>query len=105
MREFIIILLIGIFAGVIDILPMLKMKLDNYSVFSAFFHYIISSFVIFNTDLFNQVGWLKGGIITLFLAIPVMILVAKNDKKSVIPMIVMSILLGSLMGIAGNFIL
>lgn len=105
MKELLLTLLIGIVAGIIDILPMLKMKLDKFSIFSAFAHYLIASFIIFSTDLFGMAWWLKGGAITLLLAIPVMILVAKEDKKSVVPMAVMSVVLGTLIGTAGHFVL
>lgn len=32
MREFFFTLLIGIAAGILDVLPMIKMKLDKYSI-------------------------------------------------------------------------
>lgn len=98
-------LLIGVIAGIIDVLPMIKMKLDKYSVSSAFVHYIIAPFIIFNTELFGMAWWLKGGVISLLLAVPTMILVAKDDKKSVVPMIIMSIILGTLVGVSGFFML
>ena len=105
MKEFLLTLLIGILAGIIDVLPMIKMKLDKYSISSAFVHYLIAPFIIFNTELFGMPWWLEGGVITLLLAIPVMILVAKEDKKSVVPMSIMSVVLGMLMGVAGHFVL
>lgn len=63
MKEFLLTLLIGIAVGVIDILPMLKMKLDKYSISSAFIHFLIAPFIIFNTDLFGMTWWSKGGVI------------------------------------------
>lgn len=103
MKEFLLTLLIGVVAGVIDVLPMIKMKLDKYSVTSAFVHYLITPFIIFNTALFGMAWWLKGGVINLLLAIPVIILAAKDDKSSVPPMIVMSIVLGTVIGVVGHF--
>ncbi len=100
MKELLLTLLIGVIAGVIDVLPMIKMKLDKYSISSAFVHYLIAPFIIFNTDLFGMIWWLKGGVITLLLAIPVIILVAKDDKKSAVPIVVMSVFLGTLMSVA-----
>lgn len=47
-----------------------------------------------NTDFYGVEWWLKGGIIGFILALPVIILVAKDDKKSVPPMLVMSTILG-----------
>ena len=100
MKELLLTLLIGIAAGVIDVLPMIKMKLDKYSEISAFVHYLIAPFIIFNTELFGMAWWLKGG---LALAIPVVILAAKDDKTSAPPMIVMSVVLGTVIGVVGHF--
>ena len=44
--NFLLTLLIGIVAGVIDVLPMIKMKVDKYSCISAFVYYAIVPFVI-----------------------------------------------------------
>ena len=97
-------LLIGIVAGVIDVLPMIKMKIDKYSIISAFVYYLIVPFIIFSIDWFGQLWWLRGGVVSLLIAIPVIILVAKEDKKSPIAMTVMSIILGSIIGIIGHFL-
>lgn len=105
MKELFVTLLIGVVAGVIDVLPMIKMKLDNYSKASAFIHYLIAPFIIFNTGLFGMVWWLKGGVLNLLLAIPVIILAAKDDKKSALPMTVTSVVLGTAIGIVGHFVL
>lgn len=105
MKEFLLTLLIGILAGVIDILPMIRMKLDKYSVFSAFIHYLIAPFVIINTKLFGLPWWSKGGVINLLLAIPIIILVAKDDKKSIVPMTITSIVLGTLISLVSHLVM
>lgn len=105
MKTILLTTLIGIIAGVIDVLPMIKMKLDKYAISSAFIFYIIMSFIICNTDLFGMAWWLKGGIITLALAIPIIIIVSKEDKKSIPAMAVMSVVLGTLIGVAGHYII
>lgn len=105
MRTILLTLLIGALAGLADVLPMIKMKVDKHSTASAFVHYLIAPFIIFNIELFDMPWWLKGGAVTLLLAVPVMILVARDDKKSVVPMVGMSIILGTLIGIAGHFVL
>ena len=97
-------LLIGIVAGVIDVLPMIKMKIDKYSIISAFVYYLIVPFIIFSIDWFGQLWWLRGGVVSLLIAIPVIILVAKEDKKSPNAMTEMSIILGSIIGIIGHFL-
>lgn len=102
--NFLLTLLIGIVAGVIDVLPMIKMKVDRYSILSAFVYYLIVPFVIFGVDWFGDIWWLRGGMASILMAIPVIILVAKEDKKSPIAMTVMSIVLGSIIGIVGHFL-
>ena len=89
--HFLLTLLIGIVAGVIDVLPMIKMKVDKYSCLSAFFYYVIVPFIIFEIKWFAQLWWLKGGIVALLIAIPVIILVSKEDKKSPVAMTIMSL--------------
>jgi len=103
MKTFLLTCLIGMIAGAIDILPMIKMKLDRHSIASAFVFYFILPFVILDIDLFGLVWWLKGGVTGLAMALPIIIMVAKEDKKSA-PLI-MSAVLGTLIGIAGHFLL
>ena len=93
--NFLLTLLIGIAAGVIDVLPMIKMKVDKYSCISAFVYYIIVPFVIFGVNWFGNLWWLKGGVVAILMALPVIILVSKEDKKSPVAMTIMSIVLGS----------
>ena len=100
--DFILTLLIGIVAGVIDVLPMIKMKVDKYSCISAFVYYVIVTFVIFGINWFGDLWWLRGGVTSLLMAIPVIILVAKEDKKSPVAMTIMSIVLGSIIGLVGH---
>ncbi len=105
MTTFLLTLLTGVVFGTIDILPMLKMKLDKFSILSAFVFYLVVPFIVFNTDLFAMAWWLKGGVISLLLALPVVIIVAKDGIKAIMPMIAMSIVLGTLIGVVGKFVL
>ena len=105
MKTFLLTCLIGMIAGAIDILSMIKMKLDRHSIASAFVFYFILPFVILDIDLFGLVWWLKGGVTGLAMALPIIIMVAKEDKKSAPPMLIMSAVLGTLIGVAGHFLL
>jgi len=104
MKTFLLTLLVGVVSGTIDIMPMIKMKLDKYSITSAFVFYLIAPFIVYNTNLFRMPWWLKGGVVTLLLALPVIIVVAKNDMKATVPILVMSVVLGTLIGVAGKFV-
>ena len=102
MKTFLLTAVIGIMAGLIDILPMLKMKLDKYAISSAFVFYFIMPFFIFNINLFGMAWWLKGAVLAFVSALPVMIIVAKSERKSLLPMAFMAILLGTFIGVAGH---
>jgi hypothetical protein len=104
MKEILLTLVVGIIAGIIDIAPMIKMKLDRYAISSAFIFYFVMPFVIFNLQLLENVWWLKGGLITFVLAIPTIIIVSKADKKAAIPIGIMALVLGTGIGIAGHFL-
>lgn len=104
MTDILLLALVGILAGTLDILPMVKNKLDKCSIISAFVFYLILPFIIFSINLFHIIWWLQGGIVAFILALPIIILVAKEDKKAAIPMAIMSIILGTLIGIAVYFI-
>ena len=99
MREILLTLLVGTIIGIIDILPMIKMKLDRYAISSAFIFYFVMPFIIFNLALFSDLWWLKGGLITLILSIPTLILISKADKKGVIPISIMAVI-----GVTGHFL-
>lgn len=103
MKIFLLTLLTGAVFGIIDILPMLKMKLDKSAIISAFVFYLIIPFIIYNTNLFGMPWWLKGGVITLLLALPVIIIVAKDGMKAAAPIAVMSVVLGTLIETVGRF--
>ena len=105
MKTFLFTLLTGIVCGIIDILPMLKMKLDRFAIASAFVFYLIVPFFVYNTNLFGMPWWLKGSIISLLLALPVIILVSMNGIQAAIPIAAMSIVLGAIIGLTGRFLL
>jgi hypothetical protein len=104
MRSIFFTLLIGCIVGIIDILPMIKMKLDKYAISSAFIFYFIMPFIIFNLKILENLWWLKGGLITFVLSIPTIIIISKADKKSIIPITSMAIVLGTCIGFAGHFL-
>jgi len=100
MNDFFIAVLIGLAAGLIDVIPMIIMKLDKVANISAFVHYFVLGLIIPFVD-WNMAPWLKGIIISFLFALPVMIIVYPKDKKAVIPMIAFSLILGAGIGIVG----
>ena len=104
MNKILLTIIIGCIVGIIDILPMIKMKLGKYAISSAFIFYFLMPFIIYNINILENLWWLKGGLITFFLSIPTIIIISKEDKKSVIPISSMAIILGTCIGIAGHLL-
>ena len=104
MDKLLLSVIIGIVAGIIDIIPMIIKKLDKRASISAFLQYFFVSIIIVNIDLPHVVWWLQGGLISVALALPVVVIVAMQDKKAVPIMLTMAAVLGTLIGIAGHYL-
>ncbi|TCO68999.1 hypothetical protein EV214_13625 [Marinisporobacter balticus] len=91
-------IMLGVGAGVIDILPMILKKMDRFSVISAFIHWVALGVIISYSSVFGLTGWSNGALIGLLTGVPVAIMVMKEDQKSVPIIIVMSLILGSIVG-------
>lgn len=100
MNDFVIAAIIGLIAGLIDVIPMLIRKLDKRDSISAFIHYFALGLIIPFVN-WEMTPWIKGIIIALLTSIPIMIIVYPKDKKAIIPMILFSLTLGAGIGIAG----
>lgn len=88
---------LGILLGGLDIFPMIKQKLDPFSIASAFVFHMIMPFLV-NAIAWDFDRWIAGGCFYLIMAIPLMILAAKDDKKAVPMMAVSSCILGCICG-------
>lgn len=100
MNNILIALIIGIIAGLIDVIPMIIMKLEKTANISAFIHYFALGLIIPFVS-WGIAPWTKGIIISLLTTIPFMVIVYPKDKKAIIPMITFSLILGAGIGLAG----
>jgi len=99
MSKFFVALLIGAVAGIIDVIPMLLQKLNKYANLSAFVFWLVLGVVIAYVQS-PLAPWLKGLLIAEASAAPIAIMVAEQDKKSMAPILLMSAILGALVGLA-----
>jgi hypothetical protein len=99
-NNILIALIIGIIAGLIDVIPMIIMKFEKIANISAFIHYFALGLIIPFVD-WGIPSWITGIIIALLTAIPIMIIVYPKDKKAIIPIILFSLILGAGIGLAG----
>ena len=101
MKNFIKYLILGIVIGGIDIIPMLLMGGKTSEIISAFIHWVVLCIIIPYVN-WNIPTWLKGAIIGLASSLSIILLVADNQPQSVIPILVMSFILGCISGIITN---
>jgi hypothetical protein len=100
MNHLLIAFIIGLFAAIIDVVPMILQKLDKFSCISAFVHWIVLGMIIPFVN-WDMTPWLKGLLIAEITSLPVMIIVFAKEPRSIIPISIFSAFLGSLVGIAG----
>ncbi len=90
-------ILLGIVAGIIDVIPMIIKKLTWDANISALTMWIVVGFFIAVIDL-NIQPIIEGVLIALLTLLPCAILIGWKEPKSLIPILVMTILLGGLLG-------
>lgn len=97
-------LLLGIVAGVIDVIPMIMQNLTWDANISAFTMWIVVGFLTATIDL--NINPIIKGILTAFLVLlPTAILIGWKEPVSVIPIVIMTTILGGLLGFSINKIL
>lgn len=90
-------ILLGVFAGIIDILPMLAQNLTWDADLSAFSLWVISGFFIAATDI-RLKSSIKGISISFLILLPSAILIGWNSPSTLVPIVIMTLVLGSLLG-------
>ena len=88
---------LGVLAGIIDVIPMILQNLSWDANLSSFTHWVVAGFIISVADI-KLKGAVKGLFLSLLLLIPMVILVAWQEPMSLIPILIMTVILGSLLG-------
>jgi hypothetical protein len=90
-------IIVGTIAGIIDVIPMVLQKLTWDANLSAFSLWVVSGFFIANTNIKIK-GVVKGLIISLLVLLPSAILIGWKEPISLIPICIMTFILGSALG-------
>lgn len=91
-------ILLGVAAGIIDVIPMLAQNLTWDADISAFCLWVVSGFLIARTDI-NVNGRLKGMFISFLVLLPSAILIGWKEPFSLVPIFAMTVILGSTLGV------
>jgi hypothetical protein len=90
-------LIIGIIAGIIDVIPMVIKKLTWDANLSAFTMWVVVGFFLGTSSLkMNSV--IKGLVISFLILLPCLFIIGWNEPLSLIPIFIMTFILGSLSG-------
>ncbi|MFA5879105.1 MAG: hypothetical protein WC860_02920 [Candidatus Margulisiibacteriota bacterium] len=98
MKKLTLSFLFGALAGLIDVIPMILQGLNWYANASAFMQWLILGVVISHIEILGLKSWLKGLIVAECAVIPIEIIVAQNGAITIIPILIMTAILGSLIG-------
>ncbi len=90
-------LILGVAAGIIDVIPMIFQNLTWDANFSALMFWIVAGFFISSTNL-NIRGALKGVMISLILFAPLTFIIGWKEPTILIPILTMNVILGALLG-------
>ena len=101
MKKIIIGLLLGIVAGIIDVIPMIMQNLTWDANISAFVMWIVVGFLIATIDL-NINSITKGILIAFMVLLPTAILIGWKEPVSLIPISLMTTILGGLLGYSNH---
>ncbi len=90
-------IIFGTLAGILDVIPMIKMKLTWDANISAFVMWVIIGFLISVVDL-KMHSIIKGILISYLVLFPTAILISWNDRAALMPIVVTTAVLGGLLG-------
>ena len=97
MKKLTIAFLLGSLAGLVDILPMLAMKLPLNANLSAFSLWVVAGFFIATSEIkINRL--LKGVLLSSLILLPNAFLIGWNHPPDLVPVVIMTLILGSLLG-------
>lgn len=92
-------LLIGIVAGVLDVIPMILQHLTWDANLSAFSLWVVVGFMLATSNL-RLPAILKGIVIAFLCLLPSVFIIGWNNPMDLIPVFVMTLILGALVGFA-----
>lgn len=105
MKEYLTIILIGLVAAFIGILPLMKKKADKYSLLSAFLLFFIMPYIIFHFNLPWALWWWKGMVISGALSLPLVIASGRGNARCAFPLLIAAVVVGAFISFLGHYLL
>jgi hypothetical protein len=99
MKKQLIGVMLGTAAGVLDVIPMIFQKLTWDANISAFCLWVVSGYIMSIVDIKVR-PVIKGIIIPFLVLLPSAVLIGWKEPISLIPITIMTLIIGSLLGFA-----
>jgi hypothetical protein len=103
MKNYLISLVIGLIAAVIDTVPMIIRKMDKFFIVSAFLVWIVLGLFIPKLN-FVPVAFLNGIIVSVLFVLPMAFLIYRLDPTGLPIVIGTTIVLGGVVGFVSNLL-
>lgn len=91
-------IILGATVGTIDVIPMILQKLTWDANLSAFSMWVIIGYLLTKIEM-KIPAFLKGIVISVLILIPTAIIIGWQEPFSLIPITIMTMILGSILGI------
>jgi len=98
-RKIIIGILLGVVAGILDVIPMVLQELTWDANISAFSMWVVVGFLISISEL-RIPAVLKGILTSLLVLLPCAIIIGSKEPMSLVPIGIMTLVLGGILGIS-----
>jgi hypothetical protein len=96
-------LALGIVAGVLDAIPMIVQGMTWDAVWGAFSLWLVVGFMLATSSL-TLPAFVKGIVIALLCLLPSLFIIGWHDPLSLVPIVIITIVLGALLGIGHQFL-
>lgn len=104
MRKILKILIIGLIAGALDLIPLLFVSAPLFNMLSIVAFWLVTTYIILIAKITKN-SILNGLILSILLMIPMALAVSATNPKDFVPMMSMAVLLGPIVGYAiGKFV-
>ncbi len=101
MKKYILAVVLGAVAGVIDVIPMVMQHLSWDANLSAFSLWVVSGLLISAVD-FKMSGIVKGIFVAFLVLLPNIFIIGAQEPMTLLPIGIMTLVLGGLLGFAIN---
>jgi len=100
-RKLIVSMIIGLIAGVIDLIPLVMVRVPLLNMVSILTFWIVTSYFVAHVSLFKN-ALLNGLVMSTINMLPLVIIIYTINPKDFFPMLSMALILGPLVGFLNN---